>query len=242
MPISPFRRSGGAAKPPTVADAAAILTERKAYAAKAEAERDARHAAYRDAIAAAGAELDTPEIERAGREWNRAIERHDRAHEAVRVAEIEHAAALKRAQRGTAECWDEVERLAAARTKAAAKFATLAADTAAAHADFLRAAQSVRAALPAAARGSTRFDVFTAQAAAGQARAELERVGVIPDPRRPLGLPAAKPLAEISAELAAMVKRARDEPEATPHEITSADRRTMVRPVPDPDREPERAQ
>jgi len=240
--------SSKAPRTPTVDDAAARLAERETHAATAKAELDAKRAVYNAAVGEAsltGSDLDTPAVERAHRELTRAIEHHERAQEAVRFAENEHAAAVaEKGRRDDAAQWDELERLVAARALAAKKFSDLAAKLAAARDDFLRAAQSVPAALPAAAKIGERFAVLKSQAAVDQARAELERVGVLPDPRRLLGFPVAKPLAEISAELCVMVKRMRSEPAPTPSEPGYADSRTMVRPVPGPedvDRQPERA-
>jgi len=247
FPLTP-RSHDKAPRPLPVEDAAAVLAERQAHAATALAELDAKRAAYNAAVgeaALAGPELDTPAVERAHRELTRATDRHERAREAVRFAENEHAAAVaEAAQRGIDAGWDELERLTAARAQAAKKFADLAVKLAAARDDFLRAAQSARAALPAAARARSHFDMLTAPAAVGQAHAELRRLGLIPDPHRALGVPAAKPLVDIAAELCAMVKRMRNEPADTSGEPDSADLRTMVRPVPGPedvDRQPERA-
>jgi len=162
----------------------------------------------------------------------------------VRFAENEHAAAVAEAARRSIDArWDDLERLTAARALAAKKFADVAAKLAAARDDFLRAAQSVHAALPAAAKMGERCAVLKSQAAVDQARAELERVGVLPDLRIAKGFPAAKPLADIGAELCAMVKRMRSEPAPTPSEPDYSDLRAMVRPVPQPedvDRQPER--
>lgn len=252
MPILSFRGSRDKApRPLTVDDAAAVLAEREAHAAAARTELDAKRAAYNAAVgeaSLAGPNLDTPEVERAHRELTRANDRHGRALEAVRFAENEHAAALaERTRLDTVARWDELERLAIVRTQAAKKFADLAGKLAAARDEFLRAARSARTALPARARSRPHFDVFTEQAAAGQVHAELQRIGLIPDPRRGLGVPPAKPLAEISAELCAMVKRAHNEAqrgEDAARQPETVDMRAMVRPVPSPedvDREPERA-
>jgi len=216
VPILSFRGSRDKApRPLTVDDAAAILAEREAHAATAKAELDAKRAAYNAAVgeaSLAGPNLDTPEVERADREFRRAIDRHERAQEAVRFAENEHAAAVaEKARRDDAAQWDELERLAAARAQAAEKFSDLAAKLAMARDDFLRAAQSVQGALSTAAKTGERWALFKSQAARDQVRAELERTGVIPDPRRALGFPVAKPLAEVSAELCAMVNRRRNE-------------------------------
>jgi len=236
MSLPSFRRSkGDASEPLTVEAAAAILAERQAHAATAQTELDTKRDAYNAVLAAAGPNLDTPEVERAGRELSRAIERHERAQAAAGIAESEHAAAVKRARRGTDAQWDEIERLTAARAKAAAKFTAAAVDLAAARDDFLRAAQKVHNAIPAAFQVGERCGALKSQAAAGQVRAELERVGVIPDPRRGLGFPAAKPLAEIGAELCTMVKRLRVEAANDPREPENRDSRTMVRPVPSPE-------
>lgn len=247
MPILSFRGSRDKApRPLTVDDAAAVLAEREAHAGTARTELDTKRAAYNAAVgqaSLAGPNLDTPEVERAHRELTRAIDRHERAKEAVRFAENEHVAALaERTRLDTAARWDELERLTVVRMQAAKKFADLAAKTAAARDDFLRAARNARAALPARARSRPHFDVFTEQAAASQAHAELQRVGLVPDPRRAMGIPAAKPLAEISADLCVMADQARNEPEETPRVPDPADLRTMVRPVPSPadvDRQPE---
>lgn len=247
MPILSFRGSRDQApRPLTVDDAAAILAERKAHADTARAECDAKRATYNAALgeaSLAGPNLDTPDVERAHRELIRAIDRHERAREAVRFAENEYSAATaEAARRGVESLWDELERLTAVRLQAAKKFADLAAKTAAARDEFLRAARTAREQMPARARARSHFDVFTEQAAAAQAHAELRRVGLIPDPRRAMGVPPAKPLAEVSADMCAMVKHARSEPEDTPAEPAPADR-AAVRPIPSPedvDRQPER--
>lgn len=248
MPILSFRGSRDKApRPLTVDDAAAILAERKAHADTARAECDAKRATYNAALgeaSLAGPNLDTPDVERAHRELTRAIDRHERAQEAARIAEGEHAAAVADAARRDADAqWDELERLTAVRAQTAKKFADLAAKLAAARDEFLHAAQATRAALPSRARGGAHFALFTEVAACDCARWEMERVGLLPDPRRAYGFAAAKPLIETSAELVTLAKRGRELLEDTPAEPPSADR-AAVRPVPSPedvDRQPERA-
>lgn len=216
MSLPSFRRSrGDAAQSHTVEDAAAILAERKAHAEKAQADRDAKHAAYREALAAAGPELDTPEVERAGREWNRAIERFERAQEAVRVAENEHAAATVEAARRSANAqWGEIEKLFSARAKAAEKYVSLIPALVTARAEFLRAAQRAHDALPGAVKSAPGSDVYNPRVAAADAHAELQRLGLLPDPRRAsMGIPRGQTLTESSAALCAMVKRTRNESE-----------------------------
>ena len=210
--MSLFNRLRSIPRPLSSADTADVLAARQEYAEGTANAVAARNDAYRGAladVALTDLAVDTPAVQRTHRELAEAQERHERALVAVDVAASDHAAALAReAAAATKSFWDDLERLAAARTAAGSEATQSLTATAAARAKFAEASKALFVALPSAIKAQPHYHALTVAAAQEQYAAEHERVvnGWRP---RSTGTPPPAPLANLGREAEAMLKQAR---------------------------------